>query len=210
MASLASVGVDESSSQSADSAKNSTGGGDMAGSSLSQIVEPLEGNISASVDFTGVWKESSLHNLEAFLVGMGIGWIKRKAAIALLKLKTQTQTVYYDETAQTVQIKVVGKPSGDEENLLSIGRPTVVKSKDSNDNDNELTLNLKWNDDKTILINDFIAEGGRLIVKRYMVGKQMKVECCHFDSGKIMWRMFDKVDTDKRVTVGDDGKLILA
>jgi hypothetical protein len=163
---------------------------------------------ATTTDITGVWREASLHNLEEFLKGMGVGWIKRKAATQLIKLKTQTQTVLYDHAGQVITISVVGKPSGDEQNTVNIGRPTVVAAKLTSGEDSVLTLNLAWSEDGSVLINDFVGEKGRLIVKRSMVGAQMKVECCHVDSGKAMWRMFDRIEAGKTVRLGEDGKLV--
>ena len=166
---------------------------------------------AAAVDFTGVWREASLHNLDAFLKGMGVGWIKRKAAAQLIKLKTQRQTVLYDPSKQTIIIRVEGKPSGDEEHTLNIGSPTEVPGKLSDGKETTLTLNLAWSDDRTVLVNDFVNdEGGRLIVRRSMVGDQMKVECRHMGSGAAMWRMFDRVEQNKTVGIGEDGKLVLS
>lgn len=165
---------------------------------------------ATTTDFTGVWREASLHNLEAFLKGMGVGWIKRKAAMQLIKLKTQTQTVLYDHSRQVITIKVQGKPSGDEQNTVNIGKATKVASKDSSGGDTTLTLNLSWSEDGSVLINDFVAEKGRLIVKRSMVAGQMKVECCHFDSGQAMWRMFDRIEIGKTICMGEDGNLVVS
>ena len=152
-----------------------------------------------------------MHNLDAFLKGMGVGWIKRKAAAQLIKLKTQRQTVLYDPSKQTIIIRVEGKPSGDEEHTLNIGSPTEVPGKLSDGKETTLTLNLAWSDNGTVLVNDFVSdEGGRLIVRRSMVGEQMKVECRHFDSGVAMWRMFDRIEPNKTVGVGEDGKLVLS
>ena len=77
---------------------------------------------AAGVDFDGVWSEVSLHKLDAFLCAMGVGWVKRKAACALIKLKTQRHTIKHEggsddgnKTGERIRIKVEGKPNGTEE-----------------------------------------------------------------------------------------------
>tara|TARA_B100000795_G_scaffold211319_1_gene164959 strand:+ start:43 stop:564 length:522 start_codon:yes stop_codon:yes gene_type:complete len=153
--------------------------------SLTTAPTPLVG-----IDFTGVWKEASIDNFDNFLQKMGIGWIKRKLAATLVK--KQTHTILYDATAQTIIIRTEGKRYGTETHTLNLGKPTTIPSKTSDGIDTELVLNLRWNEDQTILLNDLAIETGNMHVKRYMVGEQMKVEVIHVESGGTLSRLFDK------------------
>ena len=157
-------------------------------------------------NFTGIWNETVREGLDSFLSAMGIGWIKRKAAAALIS--KQTHIILMDNNEPTtIVIRQLGGKNGPEENILNIGSPTIIPSKDQVGQVIELKLNLRWNEKQDILLNDLITEVGAMHVKRSMVGEQMKVEVFHTESQVSMYRLFTKeIGSDMFISM-EDGKV---
>ena len=130
-----------------------------------------------------------LDGLDAFLKACGVGWVKRKAAAALIK--RQRHEVRFPEPGRCY-IKVQGKMNGDDEKTLNLGKPTTVVSKDENGVDTELTLHLRWDESRTRVLNDLETAHGPMHVERWVEGAQMVVECTHVTSGVKLRRLFDR------------------
>ncbi len=63
----------------------------------------------------------------------------------------------------------------------------------------EVTMKPKWNEGKTILLNDVEGPRGAMHVERSIEeGGQMKVEVTHIKSGAKMYRLFDKMQGESK------------
>jgi len=188
---------------------------------LSPSAEPATtNNNNIGPRLTGIWKEVSITNLDGFLLAIGIGWVKRKAAALLIK--PETHLILYTHSdpnnEEKIIIRTLGKRGGPDEKKLNIGKPTRVRDvRDPEDpttsgTSKELLLHLTWNKTKDVLLNDLVAEGvGALHVDRLLIGSQMKVEVTHKDSGIKMHRMFNKVEhSETRLSEDSNGKLCVA